>query len=257
MAFEDNALKQGDKGAEVVELQMRLAGFRGTVPDGDYGGGTNLQVTSFQRDYMKMKNPTGQADKATLAALKDFAGAFPVDFKLLVCPCGKCGGFGKGQFKGQWSSPNHVEAYYRYEYPGVHRMILWAYRAAQFYAKDIGWKLTINSGYRCSIDNMNHGRSSTNHCGKAIDVDIMNPASKMIDMQNCDRMRGLLVEKANAQIGWGAKNRKSLEPREIAPTWVHYDVRSYDPKYLDDSFFVKTAAALDGVAPKLVVDLPQ
>ena len=48
MAWGD-PLKRGDKGADVVELQMRLAGFRGTVPDSDYGPGTELQVVTLDR----------------------------------------------------------------------------------------------------------------------------------------------------------------------------------------------------------------
>ena len=79
MAWGD-PLKRGDKGADVVELQMRLAGFRGTVPDGDYGPGAELQVTVFQRDVMGQTKPTGQADAATLAAIEAFGVAHPVNF---------------------------------------------------------------------------------------------------------------------------------------------------------------------------------
>lgn len=249
MAFGETDLKRGDKGPAVVELQMRLAGFRGTVPDGDYGAGTELQVTTFQRDVMGQKKPSGQADLATLQAISDFGAAHPVDFGLLRCPCGVCGGFGQGRFKGLYNGTVKTEAYHRYEYPGVHRMILWAYRGAQFYAATQGWSLTINSGYRCAVDNAQHQRTSTNHHGKAIDVDILNPPSKKADMERSDALRGLLVSTANAQIGWGAANRKSLEPANIAPTWVHYDVRSYERKYLADSYFVTSAADLDAAPP--------
>ena len=54
---------------------------------------------------------------------------------------------------------------------------------------------------------------------------------------------------SNAQIGWAAKNRKSLEPSDIAPSWIHYDVREYEAPYLDDRFFCKDLAALDRVLP--------
>lgn len=246
MAYGDRELQRGDKGPEVVELQMRLAGFRGTVPDGDYGPGTELQVTTFQRDWMKAAQPGGRADLATLAAIDAFGQAHPVNFGLIRCKCGVCGGFGQGRFKGQYGGREKLEMFHRYEYPGVHRMLLWAYRAAIFYAKPKGWSLTINSGYRCWVDNQQNGRSSTNHCGKAIDIDILNAPSKMVDAQRSDALRGLLVQLANAQVGWGATNRKSLEPANIAPTWVHYDVRSYDRAWLADAYFVKDAAALDG-----------
>ena len=98
-------------------------------------------------------------------------------------------------------------------------------------------------------------RSSTNHHGKAIDVDVpLAPGQdKRDDMNRCDGIRGLLVERSNAQVGWLASNRKALEPANIAPTWVHYDVRCYEPQYLDDRFFCRTEAELDGIPPALIV----
>ncbi|WP_304166694.1 M15 family metallopeptidase [Phenylobacterium aquaticum] len=245
MAYGSRDLGRDDTGPEVVELQMRLAGFRGTKPDGDYGPGTELQVMTFQRDVMGQASPSGRADLATLAAIQAFGAAHPVNFNLLTCKCGVCDGFGQGKFKGLYQGQVKVEAYYRYEYPGVHRMILWAFRAAMFHAQAKGWTLTVNSGYRCSVDNQQHARSSTNHHGKAIDIDIVGSPTGKVDMERCDALRGILVEKANAQIAWGAPNLKSLEPSNIAPTWVHYDVRSYDKAYLDDRYFVKSQAALD------------
>lgn len=236
-------LARGDSGAAVVELQMRLAGFRGTVPDGSYGPGTEMQVTSFQKLYMGDNNPSGRADAVTMEAIVAFATAHPVDFELLRCPCGQCGGFGRGRFRGLYRSPGALEVYHRYEYPGVHRMLLWAYKAAQFFAVSRNWRLTINSGYRCAIDNANHQRSSTNHHGKAIDIDIIGAGGT--DGSRCNTLRGLLVEQGHAQIGWSALNRKSLEPANIAPTWVHFDVRSYEPKYLDDRYFVCNSSELE------------
>jgi hypothetical protein len=244
MAYGDAPLKRGDNGPEVVELQMRLSGFRGTVPDGDYGPGTELQVTCFQRDWMKMAQPSGSADSATLAAIADFGAKHPVDFGVLRCRCGACHGFGAGKSRDVYHGPR-IEANYDYEYPGIHRMLLWSYRAAMYYAEPKGWKLTINSGYRCSEDNKQNHRTSTNHHGKAIDIDILDPPSKPVDMARCNELRGILVERANAQIGWGAANRKSLEPSDIAPTWVHLDVRNYDRRHLDDRYFVSDAAQLD------------
>ncbi len=54
-----------------------------------------------------------------------------------------------------------------------------------------------------------------------------------------------VVELSAAQIGWAARNRKSLEPSNIAPTWVHYDVRCYDRKYLADKYFCQSLSELD------------
>jgi len=63
------------------------------------------------------------------------------------------------------------------------------------------------------------------------------------------QIRGRLVERANAQIGWWGRNRKSLEPENIAPTWVHYDVRSYDRTYLRSDYFCSDLQSLDGSLP--------
>jgi hypothetical protein len=245
MAYRDRPLAQNDKGDDVIELQMRLAGFKGTVPDGDFGPGTLKQVTAFQSEWMKMAQPTGLVDDATFDAIDAFGAAHPVNFDLLKCKCGVCGGFGRGKFKDQYWQGNSEEKFHRYEYPGIHRMLLWTFRAAMFHAKPKGWQLTVNSSYRCSVDSQQHNRKSTNHNGKAIDMDVVNPATKEIDRQNSNALRQLLVDTANAQIGWDGRNKKALEPADIAPTWVHLDVRCYDRKYLDDKYFVKDQAALD------------
>jgi len=50
-------LKKGLSGEDVTELQIRLAGFRGTLPDGIFGSGTELQVVSFQSDFMNLSKP--------------------------------------------------------------------------------------------------------------------------------------------------------------------------------------------------------
>src|SRR5215470_9110160 len=245
MAYGDRELKSGDNGPDVVELQIRLAGFRGTVPDGNFGAGTQLQVVKFQQDFMGMANTTGVADADTFAQIRAFGARFPIDFAALRCPCGICDGFGRAQFEGQYApGAARIEQNYLYEYPGVHRMILWALRAVFFYCKD--YTFAITSGYRCAERNKQQGRSSTNHHGKAVDIDTVAPpiADKREDMQRCDLIRGVIVEKANAQIGWGATNRKSLEPSDIAPTWVHYDVRSYAAEYLTDDFFCRSLAEL-------------
>ena len=244
--YGDRELKKDDTGKDIVELQVRLAGFRGTLPDGDFGPGTELQVISFQRDYMGIDKPSGIADSATFKAIDEFGARYPFDFNQLKCSCGVCNGFGQGKFKGLYRSGKpKSEAYYRYEYPGIHRMLLWAVRGLFHYHPDK--QFLITSGYRCSEDNKQKGRSSTNHHGKAIDLDValQEGEDKRDDMNRCDRIRGDLVESANAQIGWNARNRKSLEPANIAPTWIHYDVRSYDRKYLAPNLFCTDLETLD------------
>jgi hypothetical protein len=243
-------LKRGCKGPDVAELQVRLAGFRGTLPDGDFGPGTERQVMSFQRDYMKLPKPRGIVDRATMRAIDGLADDHPIDFKTLRCPCRKCGGFGRKLYKGRYlAGQPRTEAFHRYEYPGIHRLLLWAVRAAFFYMPE--HRFIITSGYRCSIDNARHDRTSTNHHGKAIDIDIVaKPGEdKRDDMIKCDAARGRIVSTADAQIGWSAVNRKALEPSNIAPTWVHYDVRCYEARYLKDEMFCTTPKGLNNRKP--------
>jgi hypothetical protein len=251
MSFGDDVLQRGSNGAEVVELQLRLSGFRGTSWDGDFGPGTELQVNTFQRDVMGLSNVTGIADQQTVQALFEFANQHPIDFDTIRCPCGECGGFGQGRFAGEYRSGKpEIEAYHQREYPGIHKAILHAYRAATFYLVRDNYPTPIlSSGYRCWINNEQKNRVSTNHMGKALDVDFPLPSGedKRDDGKRCDAARGLLVERANFQIGWSGGNCKALEPSNIAPTWVHMDVRCFSTKYLADQYFVTTADALDSV----------
>ena len=242
MAFGKVPLQRGDKGAAVVELQLRLAGFRGTLWDGKFGPGTELQVVCFQRDYMQMANPTGRVDRPTLDALFQFEAEFPIAVDSLRCPCGTCGGFGRKRFKNEYMSSEKTEKSYRYEYPGMHKAILHSLRAAAFHLQRAGFPAPlVLCGYRCWTNNEQKGRTSTNHMGKAIDVDFPLAAGEdqRDDAVRCERGRGVLVELANFQIGWTANNRKALEPKDIAPTWIHMDVRNYERRYLAERFFVK------------------
>lgn len=241
-------LSKGMLGADVEELQIRLAGFRGTLLDGEFGPGTELQVTKFQADVMGQSAPSGVADSLTLKAIDAFADRFPIDFAQLKCHCGKCDGFGRGNFKGKYLGNQKTEAFHLYEYPGIHRMLLWAVRSAYFYMPE--HRFSFSSGYRCSVDNEQKHRNTTNHCGKAVDLDIRPEAgeTKHDDALKCHVIRGQLVELSNAQIGWNAKNRKSLEPDSVAPTWIHYDVRSYEPRYLADHYFCTDLAGLNARA---------
>lgn len=253
MAFGSNTLQRGVQGPEVIELQLRLSGFRGAVWDGDYGPATELQVITFQRDYMGMENPNGITDASVFQALKQFAEEHPIDFDKLKCPCGQCNGFGEGRYKGQYrgGATSGPEQRNMYEYPGIHKAILHASRAAQFYGELAGFgRAYPTSGYRCWYNNEQKGRTSTNHMGKAIDIDFpLQPGEDKEDDRNrCDLGRAMLVEKSNFQIGWGGANQKALEPSNIAPTWIHMDVRNYNPAlYLKDEYFVTDSAALDAI----------
>lgn len=242
--YGDRILKLGLSGPDVEELQIRLAGFGGKVPDSFFGPGTEAQVKQFQTDFMKV-TATGVVDRPTYNAIDKFAGMFPMDFNKLRCPCGVCSGFGQGLYKGQYlSGKPHIEAYHKYEYPGIHRVALWALRAIWFYHPQ--WKFINTSGYRCSIRNVQEGRISTNHLGKAVDTDHLAPLeNKELDMERCTAIRAKMVSVGGFQVGWSDTNKKSFEPDNIAPTWVHLDVRQFESKYLQDRFFCKTLKSLD------------
>lgn len=235
-------LRRGSQGDGVEDLQLRLAGFRGTIWDGDFGPGTELQVMTFQKDYMGDVDPDGIVGPKTWDALMQFAAEYSLSFESLRCRCGQCEGFGEGRYLREYRKGRaQLEAFHKYEYPGIHSAILHTYKAVQFYLEREGFAASIiTSGYRCWTDNERKGRKSTNHMGKAIDFDwpLKPGEDKRDDMQRCEQVRSLLVKKCGFQIGWGSSNRKALEPNSIAPTWIHADVRCYSPRYLQQKYFV-------------------
>lgn len=260
MDYGTRELKIGDKGEDVEELQIRLAGFNGGVPDGDFGPGSEKMVGQFQEDYMGIA-PHGVVDVDTFFAIDKFADEYPLNFEALKCPCSTdpqfknwegqtCDGFGNELCEGEYRDGKpKIEAYYKYEYPGIHRMILWATRATFFYHPE--YTFTINCGYRCWVRNKQKGRSSTNHMGKAIDIDVPRTESedRNDDLNRCNEIREEMVKDSNAQIGWNGSNKKSLEPSNIAPTWVHYDVRQFAKKFLENRFFCKSEEELNNRLP--------
>ena len=274
MKFGERTLRIRSKGRDVEELQLRLAGFSGTVWDGDFGAKTKNQVMQFQRDYMNLARPDGIVGPRTFTALNVFANQFSIDFGELACPskagsnsefC-ECQGFGQHRFRKlflksrspmvlDWSRSGKdemSESRHQYEYPGIHKAVLHTYRAFLFYADSGKYiKPRITSGYRCHINNIEKRRTSTNHMGKALDFsfDVGRGQTKW---KVCNDARNLLVEKSNCQIRWNKRNQKALEPghpgvgREFtADTWVHLDVRQYDDKYLQDRFFVTSERELE------------
>ena len=95
----NKVVKKGDKGKIVEEINIRLAGFGGGVPADTFDEMTESKVINFQRDYMKMKTPTGEVDEKTARAVDEFVNSYPIDMQNMKCPCGTCGGYGRGQKK--------------------------------------------------------------------------------------------------------------------------------------------------------------
>jgi hypothetical protein len=257
--FGERIIERGMDGPDVETLQIVLSGFRGTIWDGIFGAGTELQVMTFKRDYMGIDAPDGTVNNDMMESLIKFGNAYPLNWNILKCQCGECGGFGQGRFKDEYRDDKALERYHKYEYPGIHKAILWAQKAAHFYLKthtDFGEYFTETCGYRCHIHNalQNPPRTSTNHMGKAIDADVVGVPTDPVnetdysrfDMGRSNEIRGMLVERSYAQVGWYGRNRKSLEPEKYAPTWIHWDVRSYERKYLENRFFIESEDELMG-----------
>lgn len=250
-------LRKGDRGTIIEELNIRLAGFGGSVPKDEFDSETERCVKQFQADWMKSSSPDGIVDLVVAKALDEFSTKHALKFDALKCDCGKCGGFGKGQFKGEYNNNTKVESRHKYEYPGFHRSLAWGFKGALFYLEKESLKLrAISCGYRCWINNQNHKRTSTNHMGKAIDFTLDTTVAGVVKAggkTECNNARSLIVSKLHAQIRWASRDKFSLEPGDpiskgefVSPTWVHMDVREFDSKYLADKFFSKSLDGING-----------
>jgi GH24 family phage-related lysozyme (muramidase) len=252
-------VKKGDKSELIREMNIRLNGFGGNVPTDEFTDLTEKMIKQFQKDYMKIA-PTGKVCGNTLKAIDEFGLKFTVNFNQTKCPCGVCSGYGQGKFLEQYNDSGIKELVRKYEYPGIHRSLIWALKATMFYLTDQekGLKLKvgkISSGYRCHENNKQKGRSSTNHMGKALDVQFYPETGKEDSTEaNCDKVRDLMKKYFNAQDRWKVANRIAMEPSTririgkefIATTWVHYDVREFDLAYKENRYFVTSATAANG-----------
>ena len=251
-----NVVKKGDSGDIVEEINIRLSGFGGGVPSSTFDATTELKVKQFQKDYMKKDSPSGKVDEETAKAIDEFGQKYPIDLNSLKCDCGSCGGFGQGINKNVYLDNKNDEPHHQYEYPGIHRSLLWAVRGIMHYVANEtngDMKIDYSSGYRCSVNNNLKGRKSTNHMGKAIDLFLFKKAGldwaagdEATQKKQSDKLRGFFQQKTSAQIGWSAPNKISLEPNNIAPTWTHVDVRNFQSSYLKDVLFCKNEKDLDG-----------
>lgn len=251
-------IKKGDKGKIVEEINIRLAGFGGTVPEDKFTDRTEKAVKQFQRDYMKVEQ-TGKVCGKTLKAIDAFKKKYGMKFSSFKCPCNTkdCDDFGNGLYAKEYNDAKIKEKRRKYEYPGIHRNLGWVYRALRFYLedkeKDMKFSIySISSGYRCHAHNKLKSRTTTNHMGKAVDLKLSKNGKRTKVKSDVNKVRKDIFEEYMGAAYWTKTNALSLEPGSIAPTWIHYDVREFERKHLKKKFFVKTQAKMDG---DLMVDL--
>ena len=276
--------QKGDKHEIIREINIRLAGFGGNVPTDEFTERTENMIKQFQRDYMHVEE-TGVVDMKVIEAIDEFQEKYSVGtfLKEAKCPCSSlvksnaCSGFGHGNYKEQKQNKNISEMYRKYEYPGIHRTLFWVLRTIMFYIENDeqynNLKLDcVSSGYRCWKDNNFHKRSSTNHMGKALDIHIIKKGKAKIKHTDneridcCDLVRDLLTDKTNAEYRWFHKNGIGLEnshkkyhptkgkdKSNIASTWVHYDVRTFQLEYLEDQYFAKSEKDVNGTKMKELI----
>lgn len=263
-------IKLGDKGPLIEELNIRLMGFGNTIsaptPLNEFTAKTERAVKQFQRDYMGVAE-TGKVCGPFLAALDDFLAKYPVSLGSMKCRCGKCEGFGNGQLNskkaGVFTDTKQISPRPGVEYPGMHRALLWGFRAALYYAhvkdKALTFKFQhVSSGYRCWFDNAGYlggvannktKRNSTNHMGNALDLQwTKGKSTTRCAGADVDEIRTeIFVKRLGAQMRWPGKNKLSLEAAsDGATSWVHVDVREFESQYKDTRFYAVTQAGVDG-----------
>lgn len=266
-------IKKGDKNELIREINIRLAGFGGNVPTDEFTDRTEKMIKQFQRDYMKVPE-TGRICGNVLKAIDEFSSKYELPSGIwqkrnnnntneMLCPCGICTGFGKGRGKGEYNKTAKIEANHKYEYPGIHRSLLWSLKAVLFYLNktksSLGYSFKhIESGYRCQDRNIQKGRGSTNHMGKALDLHFNKNGKRASSIKEMEDIRLNIFNKyLGAKWDWkkGQQDIFNLESTSIGATsWVHYDVREFDLVYLKDKYFTKTQAGLNG---KSIITLAQ
>lgn len=279
---EKYCINKSSPASELIrEINIRLAGFGGNVPTDKFTDRTEKMIKQFQRDYMKIPE-TGKICGNVLLAIDDFSKKFDISNKFweqIKCSCGtkgkkatsklrgieelnSCGGFGDHTGKDTYGKHDKVEAYHRYEYPGIHRSLLFGVKALQFYfSKQDTYKIDhVTSGYRCRFKNYN----TTNHQGKAIDIQFSKGKWEIRGEQkkNLEALRdirdNIYVKYLGAQKEWPGDNVYSIEPIDLLYdkkgnvrydntfSWIHMDVREFDSVHLDDKYFCKSLSILNG-----------
>lgn len=264
-------IKKGDKNELVREINIRLAGFGGNVPTDEFTDRTERMIKQFQRDYMKVPE-TGKICGNVLKAIDEFTTRYTFKFDEIKCRCGtkgkttkdillnkdvtnNCSGFGDNSNKGVYVKGGNSERHHAYEYPGLHRSLLFALKAVIFYIDKVNPKYkfdSISSGFRCRFHSIFIGSQTTNHMGKALDVLFdYEKGGRAQQRKDLDTIRKDYFEKYLGATYWTENARKEkcfgLETHEQgAKTWVHFDVREFESQHLEDKFFCKTETQLKG-----------
>ncbi|WP_419868510.1 glycosyl hydrolase 108 family protein [Chryseobacterium sp. CT-SW4] len=272
---EKYCIKKGDKNELIREINIRLAGFGGNIPTDEFTDRTEKMIKQFQRDFMKVEE-TGKICGNVLRAIDDFSKTFDISNNVwgqLGCSCGtkgrevvsklrgikelnKCEKFGDGT-----GSNTEPEKFNKYEYPGIHRSLLFGLKAILFYlSKQNTYSFgLVSSGYRCRFKNF----KTTNHQGKAIDIQFNKGDWKIRGRlyKNITELKSIreeiLYKYLNAKTSWIERNNFSLEPIGLNSdntiidsnhtySWIHMDVREFDKIYLDDKYFCKNVTTLNG-----------
>lgn len=239
-----NCIKKGSPDSDLIlEINVRLAGFGGALPENKFTDLTEKCVKQFQRDYMKVAE-TGRVCGNTLRALDDFMLRYPIDkffthyvsegeANKVTCSCGHCNGWGT------------VGAHD--ELNGLHRSLFWILRSTMFYLEKTKPHLSISlvySGYRCSL----HSEHSKNHKGRALDVHFLKNGKRTRSADDMNEIRrDIFIKYMGAKSPEAAPNHIWLEPSGNTPgrnanTWVHFDVKQFAPKYYDKKLIAKDAS---------------
>ncbi|MCJ7934540.1 MAG: glycoside hydrolase family protein [Chryseobacterium sp.] len=245
-------IKKGSPKSELIrEINIRLAGFGGNVPTDEFTDRTEKMIKQFQRDYMKVPE-TGKVCGNVLKAIDEFQQKYPINFDEIKCKCGSCTGFGKERNSDEYQKTTIQEKHRKYEYPGIHRSLICAYRASMFYIdkdKQLNFKTKwIESGYRCHDHPIYIRDRTTNHCGKAIDIhyNLLSTGQRTRSNDDMNKIRkDIFMKYTGAKQDWNAgKDIFYLE--SFATTWVHFDVREFSQEYLTKNYFVKNSEELNG-----------
>nr|WP_315032603.1 PAAR-like protein [uncultured Chryseobacterium sp.] len=261
-------LKKGSPKSELIrEINIRLAGFGGNVPTDEFTDRTEKMVKQFQKDYMKVPE-TGKVCGNVLKAIDEFTNNYKFSFDEIKCKCNtkgsitkdiilnknvtnNCSGFGDNSNKGKFVKNGNTEKHHAYEYPGLHRSLLFALKTVMYYMDKVNPKYkynSISSGFRCRFHNIFLSTQTTNHMGKALDV-LFNyeKGGRAQTRTDLDTIRKDYFEKYLDAKYWTEKNKFGLETySQGAKTWVHVDVREFDADYLKDQYFCKDEATLHG-----------